>query len=232
MPGAGQKPRPKPKPQQPPTPRITRPPTPQIPLVNLTGGGATAVPGAASARIGVQPGSAAASIGAQAAPRQLRVNPLGGGVDYGVPITAGATIGLQQVPKVGGVKQPGGPLSATRVVTRGPVRSRPLGGGVDYIGNVVPPRRTEPFQYEPGAGLPGSPWISPPPEEGAEDITITVTGDGGSGGGYYQDDYVPQNTGGVNRGAGPGGAHSPRHCSHGPAAARGGLWRISATRSQ
>src|SRR3990172_4867350 len=166
MPGAGQKPRPKPKPQQPPTPRITRPPTPQIPLVNLTGGGATAVPGAASARIG-----------------------------------------LQQVPKVGGVKQPGGPLSATGVVTRGPVRSRPLGGGVDYIGNVVPPRRTEPFQYEPGAGRPGSPWISPPPEEGAEDITITVTGDGGSGGGYYQDDYVPQNTGGVTRGAGFGGAY-------------------------
>lgn len=78
---------------------------------------------------------------------------------------------------------------------------------MDYIGNVVPPRRTEPFQYEPGAGRPGSPWISPPPEEGAEDITITVTGDGGSGGGYYQDDYVPQNTGGVTRGAGFGGAY-------------------------
>src|SRR3972149_10104280 len=104
MPGAGQKPRPKPKPQQPPTPRITRPPTPQIPLVTLTGVGATAVPGAASARIGVQPGSAAASIGAQAAPRQLRVNPLGGGGDYGVPITAGGTHCFSQRTQGGGGK--------------------------------------------------------------------------------------------------------------------------------
>src|SRR3989304_2910872 len=118
MPGAGQKPRPKPKPQQPPTPRITRPPTPQIPLVNLTGGGATAVPGAASARIGVQPGSAAASIGAQAAPRQLRVNPLGGGVDYGVPITAGGATVFQEVPKDGGGKKHRGPPSPHGAVSR------------------------------------------------------------------------------------------------------------------
>src|SRR3972149_9422092 len=119
MPGAGQKPRPKPKPQQPPPPPIPSPPPPQIPLVNLTGGGATAVPGAASARIGVQPGSAAASIGAQAAPRQLRVNPLGGGGDYGVPITAGGTLGFQQIPKVGGGKQTRGPLSAKGSGTSG-----------------------------------------------------------------------------------------------------------------